>query len=52
MDLRVADSRKQKLWGVGQYYVVSEKSVVQQNVNLETLAREMGLLEPWEALQK
>jgi hypothetical protein len=49
LDLRVADSRKQKLWGVGQYFVVSGKTVVNKNVDLETLAREMGLFESWEA---
>jgi hypothetical protein len=48
LDLRVADSRKQKLWGVGQYYVVSGKSVVNKDVNLETLVREMGLFESCE----
>jgi hypothetical protein len=49
LDLRVADSRKQKLWGVGQYFVVNGKTVVNKDVNLETLAREMGLFELWEA---
>jgi hypothetical protein len=49
LDLRVADSRKQRLWGVGQYFVVSGKTVVNKDVNLETLAREMGLFELWEA---
>lgn len=48
LDLRVADSRKQKLLGVGQYYVVSGKSIVNKDVNLEALAREMGLFESWE----
>ena len=49
LDLRVADSRKQKLWGVGQYFVVSGKTVVNNDVDLETLAREMGISELWEA---
>ena len=48
LDLRVADSRKQKLLGVGQYYAVCGKSFVNKDVNLETLAREMGLFESWE----
>jgi hypothetical protein len=48
LDLRVADSRKQKLLGVGQFYVVNGKSVVNKDVNLEILAREMGLSESWE----
>ena len=48
LDLRVADIRKQKLWGVGKYYVVCGNSVVNKDVNLEKLAREMGLFELWE----
>ena len=48
LDLRVADRQKQKLLGVGQYYAVCGKSFVNKDVNLETLAREMGLSESWE----
>jgi len=48
LDLRFADVRKQKLWGVGKYYVVCGNSLVNKDVNLETLAREMGLFESWE----
>jgi hypothetical protein len=48
LDLRAADSRKQKLRGVGQYYAVRGDSFVNKDVNLETLAQEMELFEPWE----
>jgi hypothetical protein len=48
--LPTAESRS--FVGVDQYYVVSGKSVANKEVNLETLAREMGLLEPWETLAK
>ena len=41
LDLRVAR-------GAGQYYVVCGESVVNKDVNLETLAREMELFESWE----
>lgn len=49
--LRVADSKKQKRWGLGHYYIVGPKGVVDKDVNIEKLARQLGLLDPWETLE-
>jgi hypothetical protein len=50
--LRVADSRKQNRWGLGHYCIVGPKGVIDKDVNIEKFARELGLLEPWETLEK
>ena len=42
MLLRLADNRKQKLWGLGRYYILGAKGVVEKNVDIEELARELG----------
>ena len=49
--LRRADSRKQKRWGLGRYYLLAAKGVADKNVNIEKLAREMKVLKPWEKLE-
>jgi hypothetical protein len=49
--LRLANSRKQKL-GLGRYYTTGAKGVIDTDVNIERLARELGVLEPWETLEK
>jgi hypothetical protein len=41
--LRVADSRKQKRWGFGRYYLLDKKGVVDKDVNIELLARRLGV---------
>jgi MFS superfamily sulfate permease-like transporter len=50
--LNVADSKKQKRWGLGRYYIAGLNVIVDQDVNIEKLAREMNVLEPWETLEK
>ena len=42
--LRVADSRKQKRWGFGRYYLLGSKGVVDKDVNIERLAQRLGVL--------
>jgi hypothetical protein len=42
--LRVADSRKQKRWGFGRYYLLDAKGVIDKNVNIEQLARKLGVV--------
>jgi hypothetical protein len=49
--LRVANRRKQKL-GLGRYYTIGANGVIDKDVNIEKLAREMNLPEPWEAIFK
>jgi hypothetical protein len=49
--LRVANRRKQKL-GLGRYYTIGANGVIDKDVNIEKLAREMKLPEPWEAIFK
>jgi hypothetical protein len=47
--LRVADSRKQKRWGLGRYYLLDAKGVIDKNVNIEQLARKLGVVVPRKA---
>jgi hypothetical protein len=39
--LRKADSKKQKRWGLGRYYLLDAKGVVDKDVNIEQLARQL-----------
>jgi hypothetical protein len=48
--LHVADSKKQKRWGLGRYYIAGPNGVIDKDVNIEKLARKMKVLEPWETL--
>ena len=50
--LRIATSRKQKRWGVGRFYLRDAEGIVDKDVNIEKTARELGLLDPWETLEK
>jgi hypothetical protein len=50
-DLRLANSDQRKQLGVGRYYTVSCEGVLDKDVNIETLARELKLLDPWEQLK-
>jgi hypothetical protein len=50
--LRVADSKKQKRWGLGRYYIAEPNGVIEKDINIEKLAREMGALEPRETLER
>jgi hypothetical protein len=45
--LRKADSRKQKRWGLGRYYLLDAKGVVDKDVNIGQLARRLGVVLPW-----
>jgi hypothetical protein len=47
-----ADSRKQKRWGFGRYYLLDSKGVVDRDVNIEQLARQLGVVLPRKALDK
>jgi hypothetical protein len=49
--LRLADSRKRKRWGLGRCYVVGAKGVIDKNVDLEKLARDLKASEPRETLK-
>jgi hypothetical protein len=50
--LRVADSRKQKRWGFGGYYLLDKKGVVDKDVNVERLARQLGVALRRKTLEK
>jgi hypothetical protein len=43
MFLRLADSRKQKRWGLGRYYIVGPRGVIDKNVDIKELARDLKL---------
>jgi hypothetical protein len=42
----------QKCEGLGDYYLVGAKGVIEQDVNIEKMARELGVLDPWETLKE
>jgi hypothetical protein len=46
MFLRLADSRKQKRWGLGRDYIVGAKGVVNKDIDIHKLARDLKVLEP------
>jgi hypothetical protein len=46
--LRVASNRRQRRWGLGRYYMLGAKGIVEKDVDIEKLARKLGLLAPWE----
>jgi hypothetical protein len=52
MSLRIASNKKQKRWGLGRYYLLGSKSVIDKDVDIENLARRLNLLRPWETLEK
>jgi hypothetical protein len=41
MFLRLADGRKQERWGLGRYYIVGPKGVIDKNVDIKQLARDL-----------
>lgn len=50
--LRIATTTKQKRWGFGRYYLLDAKGVFDKNVDIEKLARKLGLLDPEETLKR
>jgi hypothetical protein len=49
--LRNANRGKQEREGLGRYYLVDAKGVVDKDVDIEKMARELALLDPWETLE-
>jgi hypothetical protein len=49
--LRVADGRKQKRWGFGRYYLLDTNGVIDKDVNIERLARQLGVVLPRKTLE-
>lgn len=49
-DLRMATPEQRKAMGLGKYYLVDSKGILDKNVDVEDLARELKLLQPWETL--
>jgi hypothetical protein len=50
--LHVADSRKQRRWGFGRYYLLDTNGVIDKDVNIERLARQLGVVLPRKTLEK
>ena len=50
--LHIANSGKQKRWGLGRYYLLDKKGVIDKNVNIERLARQLGVVLPRKMLEK
>jgi hypothetical protein len=49
--LRTADAKRQRRWGLGRYYLLDTKCVINKDVNIERLARDLRLLRPWEEIK-
>ena len=49
-DLRMATPEQRKAAGLGKYYLIDSKGIIDENVDIEDLARELKLLGPWETL--
>jgi hypothetical protein len=47
-DLYKATPEQQRATGLGKYYLVGSKGVIDKNVDIKILARELKLLQPWE----
>ena len=50
--LHIADGRKQRRWGFGRYYLLDAKGVVDKDVNIERLARQLGVVLPRKTLER
>jgi hypothetical protein len=48
--LRVTTSQKQKALGLGRYYIADANGVIDPDVDLEELARELGVMQSWETV--
>jgi hypothetical protein len=49
--LRNTNRGKQACDGLGRYYLVNAKGIVDRDVDIEKMAREFALLDPWETLE-
>ena len=49
--LRIAESRRQKRWGFGRYYLLDTHGVIDKDVNIERLARQLGVVLPRKTLE-
>jgi hypothetical protein len=49
--LRIVTNRKQKKLGLGHYYVADAKGIIDPDVNLWELARNLGVMQSWETLK-
>ena len=48
--LRVATSKRQKRWGLGRYYLLGTKGVIDKDIDIRKLAQHLKLLRSWESL--
>lgn len=51
-DLRAATSEQQKALGLGRYYTVGAKGIIDKDVDLEALGLELQALRTWETVKK
>jgi hypothetical protein len=49
--LRMTTREEQRELGLGLYYVVGAEGVIDPDVDLEELARELGVMQSWETLK-
>jgi hypothetical protein len=49
--LRITTRQEQRKSGLGRYYIADANGVVDPDVDLEELARELGALQSWETLK-
>jgi hypothetical protein len=49
--LRITTKRRQRELGPGRYHIADANSVIDPDVNLEELARNLGVMQSWETLK-
>jgi hypothetical protein len=47
-DLRMATPEQRKTMGLGKYYLIDSKGIIDNAIDIEILASELKLLQPWE----
>jgi hypothetical protein len=50
--LRTATSKRQKRWGLGRYYLLGAKGVLDKDIDIQKLARDLKILRSWESLSQ
>jgi hypothetical protein len=51
-DLHRATYEQQRAKGLGKYYLIDSKGIIEKNVHIKILGRELNLLGPWETISE
>jgi len=47
-DLRISTPEQRKAAGFGKYHLLDSEGIIDKDVDIEVLARELSVLQPWE----